>query len=949
MAFFRKWLGEEFAASRTGREGEDKPLLMPEMVAVNDFFYRMTGEKPENRVELLVRLYDCYKALYAGAESLDEFIFWGDVLLGDFNDVDKYLVDPKQLFRNISDLKEIEDNYEYMTEAQLKAMNEFIRSFRVRTDRRSVSSSPNDARASFLSIWNMLQKLYDDFRESLKAAGMSYEGMVYRELAESSDIVQLARDRFPDCRGFVFVGLNVLTPCEEKVMKALKNAGLAEFCWDCGSPMLMDPLNKASMFMKRKLPGGVVTGNLVNFGQAFEPEETDDSARHVTVVSVPSSVGQAKLLPEILSEIPEDEREMDTAVVLPDEGLLIPILNTIPESVKSINVTMGYPLSSGELWAFMNDVQKLQLHMRQKAGAWHFYHKNVWDILQGGVMRSVMTEDEMEAARKLRKASKFFVPEEDFGVLGELSFIFRAVAKDPKTASSAQTGALAQYLMDVVGFVAGRMKGKPSLFLELDFAKEYWGCLAKLSKMKLEVAPATWFHLLQQFLSGVSVPFKGEPLQGLQVMGPLETRALDFKNIIIMSSNEGTFPRRSVSSSFIPPELRRGFALPTYELQDAMWAYYFYRMIARPERVWMLYDSRTEGTSTGEESRFIKQLRYHFRHSMDERVAGAAPSVPAVEESIPKTAEHIARIEKLTLSASSLHQYLECPAQFFYAKVLGLKLEDEINETMDAAALGNVWHETMRALLCGEDMMCSDRAFDKNKPEPHMKELTLDYLREWQGREADIKRRVVAFIRHEMNTVEPGGRDLIRAGVITSYVLQAISRDIEILEAAGADHFEILALEEEFKTTIDGMPFRGFIDRLDSINGRLRVCDYKSGSDNPDQIVPSADENDAARRLKVCLEGKHEGKAAVQFAIYDLMVHDDRRFAGREVTNTMYAVTDLFKHPVRVNGEDKVFVQGISEGIGKVIQEMKDPLTDFVKKGGETTCEYCDFRIICGK
>ena len=583
MVFFREYLDDCVREAGV-------PCLTPEMCTMNDFFYRITGASPSGQVALLLELYDCYCRLNPSHETLDEFIFWGGVLLSDFDDIDKYLVKPDALFANVSEFREMQDGYDYLEEGQLAAIRRFVSHFR----------TGGRYKDEFRKIWDILLPLYRAFNDRLRSRGLSYEGQVYRELAErldSESASDVLGKRFPGTRKFVFVGLNALNECEKLLMRKLRNAGLAEFCWDWSSRMIKDPHNRSSFFM---------SANVEEFPQAFRPDPEGLPLPDVNVLSVPSAVGQAKQLPSILRRL--DARGIETAVVLPDENMLIPVLNSIPPEIAGINVTMGYPMSSGGLWSLMNDIAALQMHLREKDGRWYFYRETVWSIFADSVFHAVMTPEDEETASAVRKEAGYYISEEQLASTPLFRSVFRAVAKRPAVADPDAVTALQDYQLEVVETLAPRLKGIDNMAVELDFAKEYHQLLTSLKSFRLELLPASWFRLLGSLAAAVAVPFKGEPLKGLQIMGPLETRTLDFDNLVILSCNEGSFPRRSVASSFIPPELRRGFGLPTYEFQDAVWAYYFYRMIQRASRVWMLFDSRTEGVSSGEESRYIKQL-----------------------------------------------------------------------------------------------------------------------------------------------------------------------------------------------------------------------------------------------------------------------------------------------------------------------------------------------------
>ena len=946
MVFFKKYLAEAVASA------SDRPLVMPRLMTVNDFFGGVASGNVADRVTLLVTLYECYSALNPKAESLDEFIFWGDIILGDFNDVDKYLADPKQLFANVADYKNLQDTFEYLTDNQRKAIESFARHFAEKTAKKSDNPKAQDVSRLFLHIWNLMYPLYQKFNEALKEKGLAYEGMVYRSLAQkaSASIIEEILSEVYGCKSYVFVGLNALNECEKVVMRRMRDAGIAEFCWDYSGDMITHPLNKSSFFMSQ---------NVKEFKPAFEIDPQGLVQPSFNVLSVPSSYGQVKHMTGIFEELDVRESPSDCAVVLPDEGLLMPLLNSIPSEVKDINVTMGYPMSASELWSLMGDVMKMQIHVRRKGDECKFYHKHVWNVLSNALFRTLMDGDEMAACRdkvaQIKQEAKYYISQDDLSGFPLLDVVFKPVVQDMSLADSQQINAMAEYQQQLLAYLAPKLSGDMNVALEVDFAKEYWCAVNRLKAMNLSILPVTYVRLLDSLLAGVSVPFSGEPLKGLQIMGPLETRALDFRNVIILSCNEGLFPRKTVSSSFVPPELRRGFGLPTYEFQDAVWAYYFYRLISRAENVWMLYDSRTEGLKNGEESRYIKQLRYHFQIPVKTFVSDAEPGLPTEEGHIvEKTPEMLEKIASSWLSPSALQNYIDCPMRFYYYSVLKLRKEKEVAESMDPAMIGNVYHNTMWSLFTSEDEMMSDRVFDKreDKPQP-MQKVTKAYLESWMKRDDDIRRKVESLMRAELGTDEISGRNLVTASVIVRYVKETILRDIELLDLHGTDYFEIVGLERPLDATLYGLKFYGVADRIDRIGGcgNVRMVDYKSGKDDP--AVLATDDAHAEAVAGDIFGGDRDTrkkvKAGLQFFIYDKMLQEKGIADLEHVSNTMYATSGLFAEAPRVCPLNQKFAQEMDVRLESLLKEIQDPQVPFTKTEDEDNCEWCDFRMICGR
>lgn len=910
LVFFNKYLGEQ-----TARAGV--PVMAPACCQMNDFVSRLSRERSGSRIKLLRILYDCYKPLYEAregegkAEPLDDFIFWGGVILSDFNDIDKYLIDPGQIFANIAQFKEMQQDFSFLNDSQRAALEQFLGNF----------STDGEYKRRFQTIWDILYDLYRNFNAELDAKELSYEGRIYRKLAgmlKEQSVSDLLSREYPGSEKFVFVGLNALNNCEKKLLRSIRDARMAEFCWDFSSHFIKDSHNKSSFFIRE---------NLNLFPQAFEidPEGLPDPS--FNVLSVPSSIGQTKQIPQILQTV--GKADISTAIVLPDEKLLVPVLNSIPPEITQLNVTMGYPISGSVLWPLIMDVASLQLHIYRKDGVPFFYHKQVWSILSNSLLRLSMSPEGLKTADSIREKAQCYVPLEDFGTDAVLEAIFRDVASDPSSGEAAQIQEFARYLENVLRTLAAGMEDT----VELDFARIIYQTLEELIQDPLPVKPATFVRVLQQMCAGQTVPFQGEPMRGLQIMGPLETRALDFENIIILNCNEGIFPRRSSDSSFIPGELRKGFEMPTYEYRDAMWAYYFYRMVERARNVWMLYDSRTEGVRAGEESRFIKQLELHFGVPVRRWVAkNEIKRQPSVED-IAKSAEDIGKLKEGHLSASAIQNYLSCPAKFYFAYVQGLKQENEVAESLDASMFGQVFHSVMETLYDTPD-----------------RKVSAEYLGELLKSGTRIADLVTSTVLSKQRSFVLSGKNLIYRDMICSYVRQVIKRDIEFLKDSSSPCFTILGLERAMKADIGGFPFIGMIDRLDSISpGCIRIVDYKTGKVD-DNDINICDDN-ASEVVDKLFGPADKGRPhiAVQLYIYDVFARRDKFLAPNEILNSIYQTNRLFVEGVKNVGLSAKFISLMEERMQRLLDEISDLSIPWKRCEVQDNCKYCDFKQICGR
>ena len=895
ISFFRKYLAEECARNAS-------VMIAPETITINDFFSRLSEMRTADRLTSLLTLYDCYKELNPAAEPLDEFMFWGGIILNDFAEVDKYRVAPGQLFQNIADYRHLQGDFDFLEPAQREAMEHFLGQF----------EKDGEYKERFRRIWDILLPLYDSFREKMATSGMATEGGIYRQIADCLDskpVADLLSKHFPETQKYVFVGLNALNECEKRVLRKMRDAHLAEFCWDFSSDEIKDPANRSSFFL---------TQNIAEFPQAFTPDPDGLPRPVVNVVACPSSVGQAKILPSILPE----KADIRTAIVLPDEGLLVPVLNSIPEEIRDVNVTMGYPMKGSEFEALLNNIEALQLNLREKDGKTLFYHKYVWGIFSNSLVRSSVGEAGAEIIRRIRSEARYFIDSESFTGDSLLECIFRP-AKD-----------IPAYLKELILNLAHLLKQQEGKEMELDFAMYSYKAVTRLQDLGPDVQPRTWWKLIGQMTGRAAVPFKGEPLKGMQIMGPLETRALDFDNVIILSCNEGLFPRRAVSPSFIPAELRKGFGLPTYEYQDSVWAYYFYRLIQRAGNIWLIYDTRTELSRSGEESRYIRQLQmlYDFDIRQYTLEAPIRESVP--ETAIQKTEEDIAAMHApgFRLSVSSVQHYLNCPAQFYYSKVKGLKAADEVSESLDAGMLGTVLHETMQELYSGR------------------KTVSRKYLESLLEDDGSVRGIISRKIKEQLRTDEVQGRNLIFEEIITRYAMQILRTDLGLLKDAGKEEFQVLGLELEKTLKIGNFTFLGYIDRLDSFDaGTVRIVDYKTGKVTEQDIdVTDANAADVAEKL-FGQDNKERPKIALQLYLYGEYLKGDALVAGKQMQNCIYQTTDIFRQKPKSIPRSPEFCRLAGERLEAVLKEMEDRSVPWKRTEDSKTCEWCDFKTICGR
>lgn len=925
LKFFTKYLGEEYGRMY------GKPLLAPPLITINDLFGALSGLSAVDPVEALYLLYGHYMRLKPkSGESFDEFVHWGGLIIKDFDDIDKYLVNASQLFTNIRDLKQLDSDFSFLSPVQREAVESFWRNF--------LRGEFSDKKDFFASTWNVMYELYCNFREELLKRKVGYEGLIYRQVAEMSGEGLLQRN-------VVFIGLNAPNSCERALMNRLRDAGCADFYWDFYGPLLTDPRNSASV---------IIRGCVRDYPSRFELSgQTFTTVPQIRVIGVPSGVGQAFVAARILSQMaPQGERPvpgdfaLETAVVLPDEKLLMPVLNSIPAAYDSINVTMGYPVAATGLISFMNQIGVLQREVKERQGKSCFYHRSLLGVLSHEYVKKVAGPEAMRIRKWVVSGNRIYIPAgevlppgDDTGADGLLRQVCRVVET---------TEEIMEYQIAILKELDRVL---PSL--DREFLYQYYLRINRLKELKIPMERETYFRFLAQITAGMTVPFRGEPLRGLQVMGSLEVRALDFSRVIILSSNEGTFPASNTAQSLIPYNLRFGFGLPTYELQDGIAAYHFYRSIARAKEVFLVYDTRSEGMNSGEVSRYVKQLKYHFNVPVEERVAAALPvkehkqtmelaKTPQVMELL---LDKYVRSDRSALSASALNNYIACPLKFYFENVEGISEEDEVAESVESSTFGSLFHNAIQ------------RIYESYKYEL----VSVEILRKEGADEQKLERVIREEFKNLLKVEEISGQNLIITELLKKYLRLTFRED--------ENHapFVYLSGEERY---FYGFPvyggemtvhFKAFVDRIDELEDKtLRIIDYKTGSvEKPRQNFEISTLFDKQAKVKY--------KALLQLYLYAMIVEDTQRECGqlklRNGSPLDFKVEDdlsqleLVIYPLKKIKNDSVFTLRIyrkelelfREQLRGCVEEIFNPAVPFAPNPDGGACKYCKFRALCGQ
>lgn len=909
--FFRRYLGRLAG----------KPMLAPAMYTIDDLFLKMSDSIQVDKIDALWRLFQTYNEVVGdGKFSFDDFVGWGDVMLSDFNDIDKYIVDADALFSNIRDLNELNSGYTFLTEEQREAVYRFW-GVVIKDEEES------DNKKQFRSTWILMRDLYNGFRERLKGEGLAYGGMAYRHVAEVlKDENHPERESMTamlsNYKGIVCIGLNALCECEKVLFDVIKKEFNGKFFWDFDGEMLTDPANKAGNFIRdlvKRYPQTIAIDAPVEKNQEYE------------MVYVASGIGQAKHASTLLESLAKEDGLEDTAVVLPDENLLMPLLNSIPECVDKVNVTMGYALSNSITATFMSMLARLQNEKRAKGGRLLFYHGSVEAILRHPFIRTRDGGVAEKALKQIVKSNLIYVDPAEIDSLKEdplLSLILTPIE---------DSDAIALWQLEILESIAPELGS-----VEKDFALSYYRAVRRIRDLGIAMQPKTYFRFLRQVTSRINVPFRGEPLHGLQVMGPLETRALDFKNVIIFSVNEGVFPKKNSLDTFIPHNLRYGYGLPTMEYLDSISAYHFYRGICRAQRVWLFCDTRTAGVNqSGEPSRYIRQLQMLYGKNIKETIVSYTVSVEQAKgKIIDKSDAVMAKIDDYfanhTISASSLNSYLDCPAKFYYYYILGIKDPDEVKEKVESNDFGSIYHYVMEHLYApfiGNGSITVTALEEMAKDRSRISDLIDDGMMET----LKIKSK-------------PAGKLLITKDIIANLVVRTLE-----LEKKYAP-LQILGLELNlsFNRQVelpDGsrrdVKFYGKIDRVDKPDGcSTRICDYKTGSPNA-KVINDVEE------VESIFDGSKSDRSylSVQLLFYAMLLKKRRpELYGpdRQVTS-IYSTRLMFQNnPVEEITYDDSIEQRFEEHLDSVIREIFDREKPFETRYDSDGCIFCKMDALCG-
>ncbi len=894
-----------------------EPSWAPTIVSIQDFLLGMSDIRIPDQLTLMFELYKVYSK-YFPDESFDSFYPWGELLLRDFNDLDNYLVEADKVFSMVNDLHQIETDFA-LPEEDMERIRSFWRNF--------FDHDPTRLKNEFMNTWKHLSPIYSDFVSVLASKNLGYEGMIYRSISS-----KIENHTLPDhivSGKIIFAAFYALSPAEEKIIRFFLKEKSAIAFWDADTYYTDDLAQEAGKFFR--------TNKMLTKDFLWKQNHFASEKKTITMAGVPLIVGQAKYAGQLLTDLMKENNFIPerTAVVLPDEKLLFPVLYALPSELQNINVTMGYPVRQTPLYDLFESLMGLQRNARKEnSGKTSFYFRDVKNILNHPYIR-IIARDEIR--EWLLEQDENFIRIESEYLTSKKSKLFSELFYLPEDIEH-----VFLWMRTILLLILEGMKSNDFKFhkLESEFVFHFYTQLNRLEEIflenKIHVDIETFRRIFKEIISTVRIPFSGEPLKGLQVMGFLETRVLDFDNLIILSVNEDTLPAAGNQPSFIPFNIRKAFGLPTYEEQHAVSAYHFYRLMQRAGNVNLIYNTEPSNLTAGEKSRFLLQIEYELLKkypnsiTLNKKTISTTVHKHTVEPIfIEKTEDVLKELSKFytndngtsfhALSPSGLLSYLSCSLKFYFRYVAGLKeKEDDIEENMEAATFGSVLHKAMQLLYTGV---------------PELNPTVVKALRK------KVEAVVDEAIHEEFISIHQlEGKNILLRNVIQQLVLRIL--DIELMNGT----VNLLQLEADVSAAFpinatQKVKMYGIIDRVDRVGNVVRIIDYKTGK---------VQKRKALEVDKLFSDPKYKEQfQAMYYAFFAKAKYPQNQIVSgiitlREMSEGIWFLND--SNPF----SDEQFNE-FDTNLKNLINEIMDPTKPFEQTKDTKRCEYCPFIEICNR
>lgn len=923
--FFNEYLAQE----------SDCPIWSPTYVSISELFRQSSDLSIADPIKLVCDLYKVFQKATGNKETLDDFYFWGEMLIADFDDADKNMADTHALFSNLKDLNELMDNYDFLEEGQKEALSQFFHNFSI--------NQVTELKQRFISMWNVLGDIYTEYKALLESQSIAYEGMLYRQVIEQLDVEALPYNKY------IFVGFNVLNKVEHTLFKKLNEAGKAMFYWDYDTFYLNKTPHEAGEFIRRNLrdfPSELPASFFDNLNQSKE----------VTFIESPTENGQVRYLPQWIRENLTSQ-EKETAVVLCNEALLQPVLHALPDNVKHINITMGFPLSQTPAYSFVNALMELHTSGYNPNNGRYLFAE-VISVLKHPYTRQLSPEAE-KLEQTLTRDNRFYPLPSELKQDNVLELLFT-----PRRNNLDLCSMLSEALKEVAVIYQQQAASHSDAFDQL-YRESLFKTYTLVNRFhtlieskELNVQAGTFQRLLTRVMSSSSIPFHGEPAIGMQVMGVLETRNLDFRHLIMLSVNEGQLPKAGGDSSFIPYNLRKAFGMTTIDHKIAVYAYYFYRLMQRAEKVTLVYNTATDGINRGELSRFMLQFLIEWGYPVLRKQLEAAQSpqssAPIIIEKTPDVMKRMKSVfdirsnPKALISPSALNCYLDCPLKFYYKYVALLSAPDEVTADIDSAKFGSIFHYAAEHIY--KDLTAHGKLISRENLETLLKdEVRLQTY-------VDNGFKELFFNLPPNEQPEYNGIQLINSAVIVKYIQQLLRNDLRYAPFTFVGSEQRIFENIEICTSTGDIQSRigGIIDRIDSKGESLRIVDYKTGGDA----------DTPANVQSLFIPDKKRSNYVFQTFLYASIVckklreKNDSRLVAPALLYIHRAASENYS-PVIQMGEPRKpkepvdnFAQyegDFRENLKTLLEDIFNPDISFTQTEIEDKCAYCDFRALCKK
>ena len=912
-----------------------QPVWSPQYTTIEELFHSQSDLRPADRIEMVTLLHKIYTSQLHTDESLDSFWTWGELMLADFDDVDRNLAPADQLFSLLREQRELTDD-SFLTDTQREALKQFFDGWN--------SSKPTRLRDRHVAIWSVLGNIYNQFTKQLSYMGLGYNGMIQRSVIEN-----LKTDRLT-ARKYVFVGFNSLDKAEHALFKAIQSTGKALFYWDYDPAYTEGSLqHEAGRFLK---------DNLRDFPNELPRTAFDNLPKaKLTIVETSTDNAQARFIPQWLQSLNVEKAGKETAIVLADENLLQPVLHSIPqERINNVNITMGYKLSETSLYSLVNaliDMQRLAARNKGRLSI-----QSLSRVL-GNPMTAALCADAPKILENLRASRRMFPDITALTACKELAVMFSIVTDNRS---------LLQYLLDVLKALVPviRERADDTLFQPLNQESLYriYTQINRLNSLmesgSLDLSTETLCRLIRSILSSTTVPFHGEPAVGMQIMGLIETRNLDFRNVLLLSAQEGSLPKSGQNASFIPYNIRVAFGLTTMKDKSAVSSYNFHHLLQRAENVTMVYNGNADapGIGKGQISRYLLQLivsgadinRITLKTDRQDTEAEtlSVAKTPAVLEELCRKYDY--SNPKTFLSPSALNKYMDCKLKFYLAQIAGLKKPDDTDTEIDYAMFGTLFHKSAELAynyLSKDNQTITAAAIDS-------------LLKDGKRLEGFVQQAFYDdyFARKAVDKADYSGTQSINFDVILKYLRQILRMDMELYapfqyigsESDGYKHYIEVPdpLQPGSKLQIR---LKGIIDRMDCKDGILRIVDYKTGKDKGapatiDDLFPPT-------------ESKKRKSQAFQIMYYAYIMSMQPQFSKYRLAPTLL-YTRTSSKPSKEDiyyklGNDVLtdFTsqcrQEFEERLKYMISEIFNPDITFEPTDDKEACKNCDFASLCGR